>query len=61
MVQGYAEWEEGLHRVKKVKEFSTKLAILNKDNQLKLFECLMGKISKGPFVHHVLGVLGFIQ
>jgi hypothetical protein len=57
VVQGYSEWEEALPKVRKIKEVSTRLVILNKEHHQKPFECIMGKLSKGSFAHHVLGVL----
>jgi len=57
VVQGYHEWETALIKAKSQKECFSRLAILDKAGQTKAFECHMGKISKGPFIHHILGIL----
>ena len=57
VVRGYPEWGEALGKIKAMKEFSLKLAVLNRSNQPQSVDCYMGLIGKGPFAHHVVGIL----
>ncbi len=57
VVRGYLEWGEALGKIKAMKEFSLKLSIINRANQPQAVDCYMGLIGKGPFAHHVIGIL----
>ena len=61
VVEGYSEWEQAMAKTRSVKECSVKLSILNKAGSAIAFECRMGKIAKGPFAHHVLGILASVN
>ena len=57
VIRGYPEWGEALGKIKAMKEFSLKLSVLNRANQPLAIDCYMGLIGKGPFAHHVVGIL----
>ena len=59
VVRGLSEWEDSLSKIKTLKECSLRLSVLSKTGKPKQFECYLGKISKGPFAHHALGI--FVQ
>ncbi len=57
VARGYPEWEGAVAKMRTLKETALKLALINKNGQAKIFECYMGLIVKGPFSHHIIGIL----
>jgi hypothetical protein len=56
ITRGYAEWEASLQRVKMMNESAVQLHLLNKAGQCVQIEGYMGKIARGPFARHALGL-----
>jgi len=57
VARGYHDWEEALKKIQAVKECRFELAMLNKSGKSVPLECLIGLMSKGPFMRHVLGIV----
>lgn len=60
VVSGLPDWEEALSRIRSQKECSLRLTLLGKGGVPQPVECYLGRISKGPFANHAIGLFAQI-
>ncbi|MFZ0565260.1 MAG: hypothetical protein WAM28_03660 [Chlamydiales bacterium] len=56
VVKGFPEWKMALANTHSVNETQASLIIQSKSNRPEHFDCHMTRITKGPFMNHVLGI-----
>ncbi len=57
VVSGYEEWRGAIKSIGSTQGSQTQIAIQGKSGEKKEFACTMGRVSKGPFTNHVIGIL----
>ncbi|MCC5831625.1 MAG: hypothetical protein JJU12_01085 [Chlamydiales bacterium] len=57
VVSGYQEWKEGLKNIGPARECQTRIEIQGKTGERREFSCVMGVVSRGPFINHIMGIL----
>ena len=61
LTHGYTEWRQGLTKLPSLRETKLQIALRNKSGDELLFQCFLGLIAKGPFSHHVIGILSPLE
>lgn len=57
VTKGYAEWRKALANIAQTKQFRAQMVIQCKTGNQREMTCVMGLITKGPFINHIIGLL----